>query len=96
MCHNNGLGLKCLVFKMLFLSLLISLLIFLEYALHGRLLTEAIILIKHFPSRYFCSGSFCFMSWCLNFFFSFFFFFFFFFLCCWRLMYVFIFLVKLR
>ena len=30
------------------------------------------------------SGSFCFMSWCLKF------------LCCWRLMYVFIFLVKLR
>ena len=37
------------------------------------------------PSRYFCGGSFCFMSWCFkkN-------------LCCWRLMYVFIFLVKLR
>ena len=29
-----------------------------------------------------CSGSFCFMSWCLKF------------LCCWRLMCVFIFLVK--
>ena len=37
------------------------------------------------PSRYFCGGSFCFMSWCLKIF-----------LCCWRLMYVFIFLVKLR
>ena len=36
------------------------------------------------PSRYFCGGSFCFMSWCLKF------------LCCWRLMCVFIFLVKLR
>ena len=36
------------------------------------------------PSRYFCGGSFCFMSWCLNF------------LCCWRLICVFIFLVKLR
>ena len=35
------------------------------------------------PRRYFCGGSFCFMSWCLSFF-----------LCCWRLMYVFIFLVK--
>ena len=34
------------------------------------------------PSRYFCGGSFCFMSWCLKF------------LCCWRLMCVFIFLVK--
>ena len=37
------------------------------------------------PSQYFCGGSFCFMSWCLKYFF-----------CCWRLMYVFIFLVKLR
>ena len=37
------------------------------------------------PSRYFCGGSFCFMSWCLENF-----------LCCWRLMYVFIFLVGLR
>ena len=37
------------------------------------------------PSRYFCGGSFCFMSWCLKTF-----------LCCWRLMYVFIILVKLR
>ena len=37
------------------------------------------------PSRYFCGGSFCFMSWCIKNF-----------LCCWRLMYVFIFLVKLR
>ena len=36
------------------------------------------------PMRYFCGGSFCFMSWCLKF------------LCCWRLMYVFIFLVKFR
>ena len=36
------------------------------------------------PSRYFCGGSFCFMSWCLIY------------LCCWRLMYVIIFLVKLR
>ena len=34
------------------------------------------------PSRYFCGGSFCFMSWCLKF------------LCCWRLMCVFIILVK--
>ena len=34
------------------------------------------------PSRYFCGGSFCFMYWCLKF------------LCCWRLMCVFIFLVK--
>ena len=34
------------------------------------------------PSRYSCGGSFCFMSWCLNFW------------CCWRLMCVFIFLVK--
>ena len=33
------------------------------------------------PRRYFCGGSFCFMSWCLKF------------LCCWRLLYVFIFLV---
>ena len=35
------------------------------------------------PRRYFCGGSFCFMSWCLkkN-------------LCCWRLMCVFIVLVK--
>ena len=32
--------------------------------------------------RYFCGGSFCFMSWCLNF------------LCCWRLTCVFIFLIK--
>ena len=37
------------------------------------------------PSRYFCGGSFRFMSWCLKKI-----------LCCWRLMYVFIFLVKLR
>ena len=37
------------------------------------------------PRRYFCGGSFCFVRWCLNFF-----------LCCWRLMYVFIFLIKLR
>ena len=37
------------------------------------------------PGRCFCGGSFCFMSWCLKIF-----------LCCWRLMYVFIFLVKLR
>ena len=36
------------------------------------------------PRRYFCGGSFCFMSWCLTF------------LCCWRLMYVFIFSIKLR
>ena len=36
------------------------------------------------PRRYFCGGSFCFMSWCLNF------------LCCWRLMCVLIVLVKLR
>ena len=43
------------------------------------------------PGRFFCGGSFCFVSWCLEkkkkkkkk-------------LCCWRLMYVFIFLVKLR
>ena len=32
--------------------------------------------------RHFCGGSFCFMFWCIKF------------LCCWRLMYVFIFLVK--
>ena len=36
------------------------------------------------PRRYFCGGSFCLMSWCLKC------------LCCWRLMYVFIFLVKFR
>ena len=41
-------------------------------------------LILIVPSRYFCGGSFCFMFWGLIF------------LCCWRLMYVFIFLVKLR
>ena len=35
------------------------------------------------PNRYFCGGSFCLMSWCLNF------------LCCWRLMCVFVFLVGL-
>ena len=39
-------------------------------------------ILMNVPSRYFCGGSFCFMSWCLIF------------LCCWRLMYVFIFLVK--
>ena len=37
------------------------------------------------PRRYFCGGSFCFMSWCLKIF-----------LCCWRLLCVFIVLVKLR
>ena len=36
------------------------------------------------PRRYFCGGSFCFMSRCLNVW------------CCWRLMYVFIFFVKFR
>ena len=36
------------------------------------------------PRRYFCCGSFRFMSWCLKC------------LCCWRLMYVFIFSDKLR
>ena len=48
-------------------------------------------LILIVPMRYFCGGSFCFMS-C----FFFFFFFFFFFVCCWRFMYVFIFLVNFR
>ena len=36
------------------------------------------------PRRYFCGGSFCFMSWVFKF------------LCFWCLMYVFIFLVKFR
>ena len=39
------------------------------------------------PRRYFCGCSFCFMSWCLKFCVL---------LCCWRLMCVFIVLVKLR
>ena len=36
------------------------------------------------PRRYFCGGSFCFMSWCLKI------------LCCWLLMYGLIFSVKFR
>ena len=44
-------------------------------------------LILMVPRCYFCGGSFCFMSWCFVVFFC---------VCCWRFMYVFIFLVKFR
>ena len=47
--------------------------------------TKKVFVLLIVPSRYFCGGSFCFVSWCVKFF-----------LCCWRLMCVFIFLVKLR
>ena len=50
----------------------------------NRFKPASIFLLLIVPSRYFCGASFCFMSWCLIF------------LCCWRLMYVIIFLVKLR
>ena len=38
-------------------------------------LTFKCVFALRFPRRYFCGGSFCFMSWCLKNF-----------LCCWRLM----------
>ena len=55
-------------------------------AMYNRFKSVSNFVLLIVPRRYFCGGSFCFMSWCLNFFF----------LCCWRLMCVFIVLVKLR
>ena len=52
-------------------------------SIHLNFLVNFVLLIV--PRRYFCGCSFCFMSWCLNLF-----------LCCWRLMCVYIVLVKLR
>ena len=51
---------------------------------HCRFKPASNFILLIVPRRYFCCGSFCFMSWCLKF------------LCCWLLMYVFIFLVKFR
>ena len=43
-----------------------------------------VYLFRSDSGEHYCGGSFCFVFWCLKYF-----------LCCWRLMYVFIFLVKL-
>ena len=56
------------------------------YRRHYDLISKFNDGLKTLPRQYFCGGSFCFMSWCL----------FFVCVCCWRLMYVFIFLIKLR
>ena len=53
-------------------------------AMYNRFKPASNFVLLIVPRRYFCGGSFCFMYWCLKF------------LCCWRLMYVFIFLVKFR